>query len=288
MCLVTSCSWPYAIMVACEECSSPQVTGLRWYHWLELRSQWRRQQYSHFDTACQRPKGKLHFLFAVMMSVPHVISAICRTLFPPSAGDEYKNHPSRQGSIALPVPEVPKMSVGAICFTSTGSNGGCWVVLVFPRLFWGGGGMGFFFPYATYAKEKKVYATYTKKKFPSKKNATYAKKKVTRLTPKKKRLTLISTIEIRFPPTPSPSPRPNPTPTPTPDPSPNPNPDPSPNRSPSPNPRLGSETLLDSKMESNDVTKTTMSEILGDPVQPNQHGWHGRTSSLQRLGLGLE
>ena len=25
----------------------------------------------------------------------------------------------------------------------------------------------------------------------------------------------------------------------------------------------------------------------GDLVQPNQHGWHGRTSSLQRLGLGL-
>ena len=148
-------------MVACEECSSPQVTGLMWYHWLELRSRWRRQQYSHFDTACQRPKGKLHFLFAVMMSVLHVISAICRTLFPPFAGDEYKNHPSRHGSIALPVPEVPKMSVGAICFTSSGSNGGCWVVLVFPRLFFGK--MGFFSPYATYAK-KKSYATYAKKK----------------------------------------------------------------------------------------------------------------------------
>ena len=72
-------------MVACEECSWPQVTGLRWYRWLELRSRWRRQQYSHFDTACQRPKGKLHFLFAVVMSVLQVISAICRTLFPPSA-----------------------------------------------------------------------------------------------------------------------------------------------------------------------------------------------------------
>ena len=87
-------------MIACEECSWPEVTGLRWYRWLELRSWWRRQQYSHFDTACQRPKGKLHFLFAVMMSVLHVISAICRTLFPPSAGDEYKHHPSRHGSIA--------------------------------------------------------------------------------------------------------------------------------------------------------------------------------------------
>ena len=38
----------------------------------------KRQQYSHFDTACQRPKGKLHFSFAVIMSVLHVISAICR------------------------------------------------------------------------------------------------------------------------------------------------------------------------------------------------------------------
>ena len=79
------------------------------------------------------------------------------------------------------------MSVGAICFTSSGSNGGCWVVLVFPRPFFGK--MGFFFPYATYAKKKKVYATYTKKKinFRRKKKrdlrqkkksyATYAKKK---------------------------------------------------------------------------------------------------------------
>ena len=78
VCLPTSCSWPHAIMVACEECSWPEVTGLRWYRWLELRSRQRRQQYSHFDTACQRPKGKLHFLLAVMMSVLHVISAICR------------------------------------------------------------------------------------------------------------------------------------------------------------------------------------------------------------------
>ena len=164
-------------------CSWPQVTGLRWYRWLELRSRWRRQQYSHFDTACQRPKGKVHFLFAVMMSVLHVISAICRTLFPPSAGDEYKNHPSRHGSIALPVPEVPKMSAGAKCFTSSGSNGGCWVVLVFPRLFlekW------VFFSHTRLTPKKKVYATYTKKKFSVEKKTRLAPKtKVTRLMPKK-------------------------------------------------------------------------------------------------------
>ena len=103
------------------------------------------------------------------------------------------------------------MSVGAICFTSSGSNGGCWVVLVFPRLFFWGGEKGFFFPHGTYA-EKNVYATYTKKEihFRRKKNATYAKKEVTQLTPNKikkqftnkikKQFTLISTIELRFPP----------------------------------------------------------------------------------------
>ena len=46
------------------------------------------------------------------------------------------NHPSRHGSDALLVPEVPKMSVWALCFTSSGSNGGCRVVVVFfPHLF---------------------------------------------------------------------------------------------------------------------------------------------------------
>ena len=98
------------------------------------------------------------------------------------------------------------MSVGAICFTSSGSNGGCWVVLVFPRLFFFFFlKNGFFSPYATYAKKKK-FTRLT----PTKKN--FRRKKKTRLTPKKKslrdlrqkkkikkRLTLISTIELRFP-----------------------------------------------------------------------------------------
>ena len=56
------------------------------------------------------------------------------------------------------------MSVGAICFTSSGSNGGCWVVLVFPRFFFFFfGKKGFSLPYTTYAKTK-VYTTYAKKK----------------------------------------------------------------------------------------------------------------------------
>ena len=69
------------------------------------------------------------------MGVLHVIS-----FFLPSAGDEYKNHPSRHGSIALPVPDVSKISLGAICFTSSDSNGGLL-----------GGSCVFTLFYATYA-----------------------------------------------------------------------------------------------------------------------------------------
>ena len=80
--------------------------------------------------------------------------------------------------------------MGAICFTSSGSNGGCWVVLVFPPLFffWK---KGFFFPYAICAKKKFKRLTPKKKFLRRKKNAIYAKKK--------RRVTLISTIELRFP-----------------------------------------------------------------------------------------
>ena len=46
------------------------------------------------------------------------------------------SHPSCHGSIALPMPEVPKMSPGAIRLTSSGSNGCCWVVLVIQLLSW--------------------------------------------------------------------------------------------------------------------------------------------------------
>ena len=56
------------------------------------------------------------------------------------------------------------MSVGAICFTSSGSNGSCWVVLVFPRLFF------LFF-------EKRVFFSIRNLR---------QKKNLTRLSPKKK------------------------------------------------------------------------------------------------------
>ena len=48
------------------------------------------------------------------------------------------------------------------------------------------------------------------------------------------------------------------------------NPPPNPNPSPSSKPRLGSELVLGSKTEGNDVAKSS-----NDLVQPNQHGWHG-------------
>ena len=68
------------------------------------------------------------------------------------------------------------MSVRAICFTSSGSNGGCWVVLVFPRLFFFGKNE-FFCPIRDLRQKKKI---------PSKKKRDLRqKKKVTRLTPKK-------------------------------------------------------------------------------------------------------
>ena len=62
--------------------------------------------------------------------------------------------------------------------------------------------MGFFPPYATYAKKKKFTRLTPKKKIPSeKKRDLRQKKKLRDLRQKKikKRLTLISTIELRFP-----------------------------------------------------------------------------------------
>ena len=54
------------------------------------------------------------------MGVLHIIS-----FFPPFAGNPYKKPPVTPRLIALLVAEVPKMSMGAICFTSSGSNGDC-------------------------------------------------------------------------------------------------------------------------------------------------------------------
>ena len=57
--------------------------------------------------------------------------------------------------------------------------------------------------------------------------------------------------------------KPNPDPNAHLKPKPGPTPTPTPNPSPSSNPRLGSELVLVSKMESNDVAKAAMNEIWG-------------------------
>ena len=177
--MATSCSWPHAIMVACEECSSPQVTGLRWYHWLELRSRWRRQQYSHFDTACQRPKGKLHFLFAVMI--------------PPCAARYFRRHSAMSIKTTLhatapllyPCRRYPKCPWGLNASPPPVAMAVVGWFLCFPAFFlekW------VFFPHTRLTPKKKKFTRLTpKKKFPSKKKrdlrqkkkgyATYAKKK---------------------------------------------------------------------------------------------------------------
>ena len=169
-------------MVACEECSSPQVTGLRWYHWLELRSRWRRQQYSHFDTACQRPKGKLHFLFAVMI--------------PPSAARYFRHLPAMSIKTTLhatapllyPCRRYPKCPWGLYASPPPVAMAVVGWFLCFPAFFffWKN---GFFFPIRDLRQKKKSLHDLhqKKKKFPSKKKPQLTpKKKVTRLTPKKK------------------------------------------------------------------------------------------------------
>ena len=170
-------------MVACEECSLPQVTGLRWYHWLELRSRWRRQQYSHFDTACQRPQGKLHFLFAVMI--------------PPSAARYFRRHLPvmsikttlhATAPLLYPCRRYPKCPWGLYASPPPVAMAVVGWFLCFPAFFFGK--MCFFFPYATYAKKKSLrHLHQKKKKFRRKKNATYAKKKKLRDLRQKKKAT---------------------------------------------------------------------------------------------------
>ena len=67
------------------------------------------------------------------------------------------------------------MSVGALCFTSSGSNGGCWVVLVFPRLFVFFWKNGFFFPIRDLRQKK--FTRLTPKKFSVEKKRDLRQKK---------------------------------------------------------------------------------------------------------------
>ena len=186
-------------MVACEECSSPQVARLRWYHWLELRSRWRRQQYSHFDTVCQRPKGKLHFLSAVMI--------------PPSAARYFRHLPAMSVKTTLhatapllyPCRRYPKCPWGLYASPPPVAMAVVGWFLCFPAFFFLEKRVFFSHTRLT-PKKKSLRDLHPKKKISvEKKTRLTPKKEVTRLTPKKKikkRLTLISTIELRFPPLP--------------------------------------------------------------------------------------
>ena len=90
------------------------------------------------------------------------------------------------------------MSMGAICFTFSSSNGGCWVVLVSPPP-----------PFFCFL-EKRGFFPHTPKNFlrhlhpPPKKNSVQKKrglrqkKSCVTYAKKKKRVTLISAIELHF------------------------------------------------------------------------------------------
>ena len=161
-------------MVACEESSSPQVTGLRWYHWLELRSRWHRQQYSHFDTACQRPKGKLHFLFAVMI--------------PPSAARYFRRHlpamsikTTLHGTAPLlyPCRRYPKCPWGLYASPPPVAMAVVRWFLCFPAFFFFFWKNGFFFPIRDLRQKNFLRDLHQKKISVEKKRDLRQKKKAT-------------------------------------------------------------------------------------------------------------
>ena len=89
------------------------------------------------------------------------------------------------------------MFVGAICFTSSGSNGGCWVVLVSPPPPFFPGKKVFFL--ATCAKKQSLRDLRLTKKVLVEKKTRLAPKKSYVTYGKKTRFMLVSAIELRFP-----------------------------------------------------------------------------------------
>ena len=144
--------------------------------WFELRSRWRRQQYSHFDTACQRPKGKLHFSFAIMMS-----SSI---LFLPSAGNEYKNTLHATAPLLYPCWRYTKCLWGLYSSPPRVAMAVVGWFLFFPTFFFFLE-KGFFF-HTRLTQKKKLYATCGLKKNSVEKNPIFATIKIPDLRQKKK------------------------------------------------------------------------------------------------------
>ena len=180
---MTSCGWPHAIVIACEECSWPKVTEVRWYRCLELRSRWRRQQFSPFATACQRLKGKLHFFFC-----NHDECATCYVRHLPAMSIKTTLHAT--APLLYPCRRYPKCPWGLYPSPPPVAMAVVGWFLCFPAFFFFVE-KGVFFPHATYAKKKSLRDLHQKK---------FSVEKKKRLTPKKKKqVTFISTIELRFP-----------------------------------------------------------------------------------------
>ena len=185
-------------MLACKECSWPEVTGLRWYHWLELCSRWHRQQSSHFDTTCQRPKAKLHFLLCVCghdECAPHYFHHL------PAMSIKTPLHAT--GPLLYPCRRYPKCPWGLYASPPPAAMAVVGWFLFFPAFFF----LfflkkGFFSIRDLYQKQKSLRDLHEKKQNSVKKNATYARKSYATYakTNIKKRVTLIFTIELRFPP----------------------------------------------------------------------------------------
>ena len=76
------------------------------------------EQYSHFDTAYQRTKGKLHFSFVIMMNISYWCAPTLFLSFRHLKAMRIKTTLHSMAPL-VPVLEVPKMSMGAICFTSS-------------------------------------------------------------------------------------------------------------------------------------------------------------------------
>ena len=174
----------------------------------ELRSRWRPQQYIHFDTACQRPKGKLLFSSAIMMITSygcapryfrHLPAMSIKTTLHATAPLLYPcwRYPECPWGLSASPHPVAMAVVG-------------WLLCPPPPLFFFGKKR--FFPH-TLLTPNKIFLRLTPKKISAeKKPRRLPNKKVTRFPPpppppQKKgelrlrlRLPLLSTIELCFPP----------------------------------------------------------------------------------------
>ena len=175
-------------MVACEECSWPEVGGVRWYRLLELRSGWRPQKYCRFDTACKGRRVNCIFFCGhdecAARYFRHVPAISIKTTLQATTPLRYACR------------SWPKKRRGRYASPSPGSNGGCWVVFVFRA----------FFPHTrvTTTKSRRLAP---KKNLSEEKITAYADNKVARLNAEKITTRYVFfTIDVWFPPVSPPPP----------------------------------------------------------------------------------